>query len=89
MGTAARADPARGRGRNVQRVGHARRRCPQFFGLDETGGYHFPGFHLEAVQFLQEQRDIKGIATDTLRLDLAECGIFRFTTIGLAITSGA
>ena len=41
----------------------------KFFGLDEKGGYHFPGFHLEAVQFLQEQRDIKGIATDTLSLD--------------------
>ncbi len=41
----------------------------RYFGLDDQGGYHFPGFHLEAVQFLQELRDIKGIATDTLSLD--------------------
>ncbi len=54
------------------RVGDARK----FFGLDETGGYHFPGFHLEAVQFLQEQRDIKGIATDTLSLDPGSSGDF-------------
>lgn len=47
------------------RVDDARR----FFGLDDRGGYHFPGFHLEAVQFLHEQREIKGIATDTLSLD--------------------
>jgi kynurenine formamidase len=47
------------------RVNDARK----FFGLDDKGGYHFPGFHVEAVQFLQEQRQIKGIATDTLSLD--------------------
>ncbi len=41
----------------------------RFFGLDEQGGYHFPGFHLEAVQFLHEQRQVKGIATDTASLD--------------------
>jgi kynurenine formamidase len=41
----------------------------RYFGLDDQGGYHFPGFHLEAVQFLHEHRDIKGIATDTLSLD--------------------
>ena len=47
------------------RVDDARR----FFGSDEKGGFHFPGFHVEAVQFLQEQRQIIGIATDTLSLD--------------------
>ncbi len=47
------------------RVGDARK----FFGLDDKGGYHFPGFHVEAVQFLQERRKVKGIATDTLSLD--------------------
>jgi kynurenine formamidase len=41
----------------------------RYFGLDDQGGQHFPGFHLEAVQFLHEQRSIKGIATDTLSLD--------------------
>lgn len=47
------------------RVNEARK----FFGLDDQGGFHFPGFHVEAVQFLQEQRHVKGIATDTLSLD--------------------
>ena len=47
------------------RVNEARK----FFGLDEKGGFHFPGFHLEAVQFLHEQRNVKGIASDTLSLD--------------------
>jgi kynurenine formamidase len=47
------------------RVGDARK----FFGLDDKGVYHFPGFHVEAVQFLHERRDVKGIATDTLSLD--------------------
>ncbi len=41
----------------------------QYFGQDDKGGYHFPGFHLEAVQFFHEERDIKGIATDTMSLD--------------------
>ena len=54
------------------RVGDARK----YFGLDAKGGYHFPGFHLEAVQFLQEQRNIKGIATDTLSLDPGTSGDF-------------
>jgi kynurenine formamidase len=47
------------------RVNDARK----FFGLDDKGVYHFPGFHVEAVQFLQEQRRVKGIASDTLSLD--------------------
>jgi kynurenine formamidase len=47
------------------RVGDAR----TFFGRDEKGGFHFPGFHLEAVEFLHEERDVRGIATDTLSLD--------------------
>jgi kynurenine formamidase len=48
----------------------------KFFGLDDQGGYHFPGFHLEAVQFLHEQRNIKGIATDTLSLDFGPSSDF-------------
>ena len=41
----------------------------KFFGQDARGVFHFPGFHVEAVQFLYEQRSIKGIATDALSLD--------------------
>jgi kynurenine formamidase len=47
------------------RVNDARK----FFGLDNKGAYRFPGFHVEAVQFLREQRQVNGIATDTLGLD--------------------
>jgi kynurenine formamidase len=54
------------------RVGSAK----TFFGIDEKGGYHHPGFHLEAVRFLQEERNVKGIATDTLNLDAAAAGDF-------------
>jgi kynurenine formamidase len=41
----------------------------RYFGLDARGGYHSPGFHVEAVQFLQQSRNVKGIATDTMSLD--------------------
>lgn len=54
------------------RVGDARK----FFGQDDRGGYHHPGFHLEAVQFLQQERHVRGIATDTLNLDAAAAGDF-------------
>lgn len=47
------------------RVADSRR----FFGQDHRGGFHFPGFHVEAVRFLQEEHTIKGIATDTISLD--------------------
>ena len=30
---------------------------------------HFPGFHVEAVQLLTEEREVVGIAVDTLSLD--------------------
>jgi kynurenine formamidase len=42
----------------------------QFFGRDANGHFQTPGFHLEAVQFLYEERDINGIAVDTISLDL-------------------
>ena len=48
----------------------------KFFGLDDKGGFHFPGFNVEAVQFLQEQRHVKGIATDTLSLDFGASADF-------------
>jgi kynurenine formamidase len=38
-------------------------------GTDNQGVYHFPGFGLEAVDFLLEERSIHGIAVDTLSLD--------------------
>ena len=48
----------------------------RFLGLDEKGAYHLPGFSLEAVRFLHEQRSVKGIASDTLNLDASSAGDF-------------
>lgn len=42
---------------------------PGFRNADADGVLHFPGFHLEAAQFLLEERDVHGIAVDTLSLD--------------------
>jgi len=42
---------------------------PEFRNADANGVLHFPGFHLEAVQFLVEERRVHGIAVDTLSLD--------------------
>lgn len=41
---------------------------PLFRNADAGGVMHFPGFHLEAAQLLLE-RDVAGIAVDTLSLD--------------------
>lgn len=38
-------------------------------GTDSDGVYHFPGFDLEAVDWLVTRRDIQGIGVDTLSLD--------------------
>ncbi len=40
-----------------------------FRGTDANGVYHFPGFGLDAVDFLLEERDIHCIAVDTMSLD--------------------
>lgn len=40
-----------------------------FRNADADGVMHFPGFHVEAVEFLLEERDVKGIFVDTLSLD--------------------
>jgi kynurenine formamidase len=47
-----------------------------FFGLDERGRYHLPGFHPDAARFLCEDRNVVGIATDTMNLDPATAGDF-------------
>ena len=48
----------------------------RFFGRDDRGGFHFPGFHVEAVQFLQQERSVHGIASDTISLDVGTTGSF-------------
>ncbi len=41
----------------------------RFAGRDDKGVMHFPGFHPEATAFLLKERQIAGIAVDTLSLD--------------------
>ncbi len=41
----------------------------KFRNADKKGVMHFPGFHVDAVAFLLESRDVSGIAVDTLSLD--------------------
>lgn len=40
-----------------------------FVNLDADGVQHYPGFHPDAAEFLVTERDIVGIATDTLSQD--------------------
>ncbi len=42
---------------------------PKFRNADGNGTLHFPGFHIEAVEFLLSERNVKGILVDTLSLD--------------------
>jgi kynurenine formamidase len=41
----------------------------QFINADSGGVPHFPGFGVEAIQFLLNERNINGIGVDTLSLD--------------------
>src|SRR5262249_8711472 len=40
-----------------------------FLGQDDGKTLHFPGFSLEACAFLLQERDVAGLAVDTLSLD--------------------
>jgi kynurenine formamidase len=40
-----------------------------FRNADSEGIMHFPGFHVDAATFLIEEREVHGIAVDTLSLD--------------------
>jgi kynurenine formamidase len=49
----------------------------QFFGqTGDGGGFHMPGFHVETVQMLYKERDVHGIAVDTISLDAGNSGDF-------------
>jgi kynurenine formamidase len=41
----------------------------KFCNADSRGALHTPGFHVEAVEFLLAEHDVKGIVVDTLSLD--------------------
>jgi kynurenine formamidase len=48
----------------------------KFRNADEKGVMHFPGFHIDAINFLLEQRQVKGIMVDTLSLDYGQSADF-------------
>ncbi|GIK74248.1 MAG: cyclase [Chloroflexota bacterium] len=41
----------------------------KFRNVDDSGVMHFPGFHIEAIEMLLQERNVKGIFVDTLSLD--------------------
>lgn len=41
----------------------------KFRNADDQGAMHFPGFHIEAIEMLLSERNVKGIFVDTLSLD--------------------
>lgn len=51
-------------------------RTDKFRNADSDGVMHFPGFHVEAIQFLLEERNAPGIAVDTLSLDFGQSADF-------------
>jgi kynurenine formamidase len=53
---------------------------PKFRNADRKGVMHFPGFHQDATQFLHEERQVSGIAVDTLSLDIGATGKFAVHT---------
>lgn len=48
----------------------------KFRNADDKGGMHFPGFHIDAINFMLEQRQVKGIIVDTLSLDYGQSADF-------------
>lgn len=42
---------------------------PKFRNADDKGGLHFPGFGIDAINWLLANRNVKGIMVDTLSLD--------------------
>jgi kynurenine formamidase len=54
----------------------ARAAGPEFRNADGDGGMHFPGFHVEAAQYLIDERNVVGIAVDTLSLDFGQSADF-------------
>jgi kynurenine formamidase len=48
----------------------------KFRNADEKGVMHFPGFSIDATNWLLEQRSVKGIMVDTLSLDYGKSADF-------------
>jgi kynurenine formamidase len=56
----------------------------EYLNLDREGGAHFPGFGVETVQFLLEQRGIAGIGIDTHGVDGGQDQTFAVNRLVLA-----
>ena len=54
----------------------ARASGAEFRNADNEGVMHFPGFHVEAAQYLMGERNAVGIAVDTLSLDYGKSADF-------------
>jgi len=48
----------------------------KFRNADADGGLHFPGFHIETIEMLLGERNVKGILVDTLSLDYGQSADF-------------
>ena len=51
----------------------------RFVNADAHGVMHFPGFSAEVAKFLNDERDIVGIGSDTLSLDVGTSPDFAHT----------
>jgi len=49
---------------------------PEFRNADGDGVMHFPGFHVEAAEYLMSERNAIGIGVDTLSLDFGKSADF-------------
>ena len=49
---------------------------PKFRGADDDGALHFPGFHAEAADMMMRERNVVGMAVDTLSLDYGPSSAF-------------
>jgi kynurenine formamidase len=67
----------------------ARATGPEFRNADADGVMHFPGFHVEAAQYLMGERNGIGIAVDTLSLDYGKSAEFATHYAGCRPTAGA
>jgi kynurenine formamidase len=57
----------------AQHVGDA----AKFTGKDAGGAFHFPGFGADATEWLLKERQVSGLAVDTLSLDHGASKDFR------------
>ncbi|MEO1442218.1 MAG: cyclase family protein [Chloroflexota bacterium] len=62
----------------------ANRGANAYYGRDANNRLHFPGFSPQAAQFLVNERDIKGVGTDTFSIDTGNALRFdvHFTVLG-------